>query len=68
MVVEARQEATRPEVVWVRVHQGSMAERMDSGWWIVVSKPVGSRRLRCASVRRQERERMVLVLGFRPVI
>lgn len=64
VVVEVRQDETRPEAVWVAVHQGDMEERMDGGVWITVWNPgegEGSSGVRSKEVRRQERERITSV-------
>lgn len=60
--------AVRPVRPWVSMHQGDMLSRVDLGWWMTVSKPVGSSRRRWASVMKQQICRMVSVSGFRPVI
>ena len=53
-VVEARTAAVRPVRPCVSMHHCDMLLRVESGTWMIVSKPVGSRRLSCASVMKQQ--------------
>jgi hypothetical protein len=41
VVEDAAQAALRPELPWVRVHQGSMSARRDSGQWMMAWKGGG---------------------------
>lgn len=68
VVVDANTAAVRPVRPWVSTHQGDMLSRMCLGWWMVVSKPVGSSRFRWASVMKQQIWRILSVSEFNPVI
>ena len=52
----------------VLLHQSDILSRTDFGVAMTAEKPFGSKRLRCASVKRQLMERMMSFSGSRPVI
>lgn len=62
------QDDTRPELVCVRIHHSNIWFNICSGWWMIRCKPLGSRRLRWAFVMKHDIDRMVSMVGLRPVI
>ena len=65
---DERQAETRPEDVCVALHHSDMLSNILLGWWMMMSKPCGSRRSSWAFVMKHDIERMVSLAGSRPVI
>lgn len=68
VVRDDRQEDTRPEVVCVRIHHSDMLDNFCWEWWMMRCMPWGSRRVSWAFVMKHDIERMVSIVGSRPVI
>lgn len=65
---EARQAETSPEAVCVSLHHSDMLSNTLFGCLMMMSKPCGSRRSSWAFVMKHEIDRIVSMVGSRPVI
>ncbi len=65
---EERQAETSPEAVCVSLHHSDMLSNTLFGCLMMMSKPCGSRRSSWAFVMKHDIERIVSMVGSRPVI
>lgn len=65
---DERQADTSPEDVCVSLHHSDMLSNTLFECWMMMSKPCGSRRSSWAFVMKHDIERIVSMVGSRPVI